>query len=298
MENTDWHIFLGVARHGSTLAASRQLGVSQSTVSRRIDALEIALGVTLFDRRPSGYTLTGAGAHLVPRAEAIVAAVAAALSASRQFRRGLTGQVRVTVPVAFGQSFMTSAIRDFRQTCPEISVELVSSEEKLDLLAGGADVALRVGPRPDAPGLVARKILVDTWSIYCSAEYAVAHGVPRSGSDLARHPVIALSMGFRDTPLAHWMDRTVPEQAVVLRYHDIPGLLAGLAGGIGVGLMSDTVAAALGLELCFVPPVTEAAPLWLVTTEGLRSEPRIRAFVDFLAGYMTQGRYRRDAAPK
>lgn len=88
------------------------------------------------------------------------------------------------------------------------------------------------------------------------------------------------------------MDRNVPEEAIVLRHHDIPGLLSGLIGGIGVGLMSDTVAAASGLVLCFVPPMTQEVPLWPVTTESLRSEPRIRAFVDFPAGYMTQGRYR------
>lgn len=292
MESTDWHIFLAVAKQGSTLAASRSLAVSQSTVSRRIDALERALGLTLFDRRPSGYTLTPAGVHLVPRAEVVVLATTEALSAARQFRRGLTGQVRVTASVAFAQTFMTSAIRDFRRTCPEVSVELVGTEEMLDLQAGEADVALRTGPRPDTPGLVARRVLVESWAIYCSARYAAEHGVPRSADDLARHAVITLSTGYRDSPMAHWMDATVPEEAIVLRYHDIPGLLSGLVGGIGVGLMSDTVAAASGLVLCFVPPVTLERPLWLVTTERLRSEPRVRAFVDFLAGYMTQGRYR------
>ena len=297
METTDWHIFLAVARQGSTLAASRNLRVGQSTVSRRIDAIETALALKLFDRRPSGYTLTPAGMHLVPRAEAIVSAIGSALSAARQFRRGLTGQVRVTAPVAFGQTFMTSAIRDFRQSYPEISVELFASEDKLDLLSGDADVALRTGPRPDTPGLVARKVLMDSWALYCSPGYAAAHGVPRSAEELALHPVIGLSMGFRDTPLAHWIDQTVPEKAVVLRYSDIPGLLAGLSGGVGVGLMSDTVAAATNLVLCFNPPIRQEVPIWLITTEHLRGEPRVRTLVDFLAGYMVQGRYRKTQAP-
>lgn len=292
MESTDWHIFLAVARHGSTLAASRNLRVSQSTVSRRIDALETALALTLFDRRPSGYTLTAAGAHLVPRAEAIEAAIAEALSSTRQFRRGLSGQVRVTAPVAFGQTFMTSAIRDFRRSYTEISVELFASEEKLDLLAGDAEVALRTGSRPDTPGLVARKVLMDSWAVYCSPGYAAAHGAPSSAEELSRHPIITLSMGFRDAPLAHWLDQTVPEGSIVLRYSDIPGLLAGLSGGVGVGLMSDTVAAATNLVHCFNPPFRQELPIWLVTTEHLQREPRVRTFVDFLAGYMVQGRYR------
>lgn len=297
MERTYWHIFLAVARHGSTLSASQKLRVSQSTVSRRIDAIEAALGVRLFDRRPSGYTLTPAGEHLVPRAEAVVSTIAQALSSTRQFRRGLTGQVRVTAPVAFAQTFLTTAIRDFRRSYPEISVELVASEDRLDLLAGDADVALRTGPPPDTPGLVARKVFLDSWSVYCSASHAATHGIPRSGDELVRHPVIGLSMGFRGTPLAHWMDQTVPEEAIVLRYSDIPGLLAGLSGGVGVGLMSDTVAAATDLVLCFAPPIRQETPIWLVITEHLRNEPRIRAVVDFLAGYMVQGRYRKAQGP-
>lgn len=293
METSDWHIFLGVARHGSTLAASRALGVSQSTVSRRIDALEAALNLKLFERNPSGYGLTPAGSHMVPRAEAIEAAVSAALSAARQHRRGMTGRVRVTTLVAFEQTFMVPAIRDFRQSYPDIAIELEASERRLDLLAGEADVALRTGPPPEIAGLVARRVLTERWSVYCSHAYAAAHGTPGCGEELALHSVIGLTKAYRDAPLAHWMDSAVPEAAVVVRHHDIPGLLAGLISGVGVGLMSDTAAEAAGLVRCFVPPVTQETGLWLVTTERLQKEPRIRAFVDFLAGYMAQGRYRR-----
>lgn len=296
MEYTDWHIFLGVAQHGSTLGASRSLRVSQSTVSRRIDALETALNVALFDRRPSGYVLTPAGRLLVPRAELIVSAIAEALGAARQIQRGMTGEVKFTAPVGFVQTFLIAAIQDFRLVYPDISIEVVASEDRLDLLKGDADVALRTGPRPETPGLVARRVLTDSWSVYCSPDYFAAHGAPRSGEELKRHHVIALSKGFRDIALARWLDTTVPESAIVVRTHDIPGVLSGLTRGLGVGLMSDTVAAACGLHLCFVPPVIQEAPVWLITTEHMRNESRIRAFVDYLAGYMTQGRYRKAIA--
>ncbi len=85
----------------------------------------------------------------------------------------------------------------------------------------------------------------------------------------------------------------MPEAAIVVRQHDIPGMLAGLRSGVGVGLMSNMVAEAEGsLIRCFVPPVTMDVPLWLLTTERLRKEPRIRALLDFLAGYLAQRRYR------
>ncbi len=149
MEKSDWHIFLAVVRDGSTLAASRKLRVSQSTVSRRIDALEAALGLKLFDRRSSGYVLTDSGAALVPKAEAIERAVADALTSARQQSRGLAGEIRFTTPAAFGQTFMVPALRDFRLAYPDIQVELVASEDLLDLGAGEADVALRAGPKAD-----------------------------------------------------------------------------------------------------------------------------------------------------
>ena len=292
MESSDWHIFLGVVRHGSTLAASRVLRVSQSTVSRRIDALEAALGVKLFDRRPSGYALTDAGGQLLPRAEAIEAAVSDALTAIRQHKRGLVGQVRFTTMVVFAQTFLYPAVRDFRTAYPDIAVELVATEDRLDLLAGEADVALRAGPAPDSAGLVARRVLTDGWSVWCSRDYAAARGRPERAEDLRLHPVVTLSKDFGKAPFADWLDDIVPEHGIVMRAHDVPGLLAGLVSGVGVGVMSNMTAEAAGLLCCFDPPVRSEAPVWLVTTESLQKEPRIRVFVDYLAGYLTQGRYR------
>lgn len=212
-----------------------------------------------------------------------------ALSAKRQHKRGLVGQVRFTTPAAIAQTFLYPAVRDFRTAHPEIAVELVATE---DLLAGEADVALRAGPAPDVPGLVARRVLTDGWSVWCSREYAAARGKPERAEALGQHPVVTLSRGFSKAPFGEWLDDAVPEQAIVMRAHDIPGLLAGLVSGVGVGVMSNLVAESAGLVRCFVSPVTNEAPVWLITTESLQKEPRIRAFVDYLAGYLAQGRYR------
>ncbi len=293
MEKSDWHIFLAVVRDGSTLAASRTLRISQSTVSRRVDALESALGLKLFDRRSSGYALTDSGAALVPKAEAIELAVAEALTSARQQSRGLSGDIRLTTLAAFGQTFMVPAMKEFRLAYPDIQIELVASETVLDVNAGEADVALRAGLELTDANLVARRVLLDGWSIYCSRDYAARFGVPLDSDALPGHAIIGLSKAFRNAPLSHWLDDVVPESAIVVRQHDVPGLLAGLRSGVGVGVMSDMVAEADGtLVRCFVPPVTQEIPLWLVTTERLRKEPRVRALMDFLAGYLAQRRYR------
>jgi DNA-binding transcriptional LysR family regulator len=296
MDDSDWHIFLAVARQGSTLAASRSLSVSQSTVSRRTDALEKRLGLRLFDRGSSGYGLTPAGEAMVVRAEVIERAVDMAMTTAGELQRQISGQIRITAFVAVAQTFLSAAVRDFRRAFPDIMVEIVASEARLDLLAGEADVALRAGPAPQELGLVARRVMNDAWSVYCSRDYATENGVPGSPEDLARHSVLTISSAVFDYPIAHYIEDTVPARQIVMRQNDIAALLAGIKDGIGVGIMSDMLAEAAGLTRCFVPPVTFEAPVWLVTTERLQKEPRIRALMDFLSGYMAQRRYRKSTS--
>jgi molybdate transport repressor ModE-like protein len=294
MDSRDLSIFVAVARCGSTLAASKQLGIGQSTVSRRIEALEEDLGLTLFEKLPSGYVLTESGRAVLPQAEEVERAVAKVMSSAKQHNRGLAGLVRFTTMVAFGP-FIVPAMREFRTAYPDIQVDLILEEKMLDLIAGEADVAVRTGGTPAAAGLVGRRIGRDGWSVYCSRAYAEKFGTPKTAADLAAHQVIGLSRDFPRAPLVVWFDEVVPDAAVVVRHHAIPGLLAGLCGGVGVSLMSNLVASAdASLLRCFSPPpeVLSAFDVWLVTTERLRHEPRVRALVDFLAGYFANARYR------
>src|SRR5689334_13366196 len=120
MDSRDLSIFVAVARCGSTLAASKQLGMGQSTVSRRIEALEEHLGLTLFEKLPSGYVLTDAVRALLPQAEQVEQAVAKVESAAKQHKRGLSGLVRFTTMHAFGQTFVVPAMREFRAAYPDI----------------------------------------------------------------------------------------------------------------------------------------------------------------------------------
>ena len=105
--------------------------------------------------------------------------------------------------------------------------------------------------------------------------------------------MIGLSKDFRRAPLVVWLDEVVPESSMLLRQHNIPGLLSGLRSGAGVTIMSDLVASADNtLVRCFSPPLDTEIDLWLLTTERLRHEPRIRALIDFMAGYFAKGSYR------
>jgi DNA-binding transcriptional LysR family regulator len=152
----DWNdlkYFLAVARNGSTLAAAKVLGTSQSTVHRRLRELERRVGRSLIKRHPTGYRLTELGNLMVVYAERVEEAVVTFernLIASDQ---GLVGIIRVTCPEAFGYRLMRSNVVDkFTTRFPGLRVEFVMSDKLLDLAKGEADIAIR-GGRPPMVGL-------------------------------------------------------------------------------------------------------------------------------------------------
>jgi len=285
----DFKYFLAVARSGTTLGASRTLQVSQSTVSRRIAALEADFGLELFDKRPSGYVLTEAGEALLESAEGVEAAAAVAKAGVDALKRGLTGSVSFTTNQVLGNLFLMQAIRDFRAAYPSLRLEFVATDNYLDLRKGEADVALRAGWRPTEPDLVGRCVAKDIWSVYCSRDYAAAHGKPETADDLARHAIITMDPKEHRSEMTEWINAQVPESAIVLRPNNVTGIHSSLKAGVGVSLMSDFVCAGdPSLIRCFTPGLP-APEIWLLTHERLRNVPRIRAVMDFFGAYFAAG---------
>ena len=186
----DLRHFLAVARTGSTLAAGRSLAVSQTTVARRIAALEAAIGVGLFERRQAGYALTPEGEALLSEAEAVEQAAAGFEAAASGQARQASGSVRLSTAEIYAATLLPPLLVELRALHPAIRVELDTSDFVRDLAAGEADIVLR-GGSPPAPGaLVGRRIGHDPWTVYCSRDYADLHGIPHSREELATHPFI------------------------------------------------------------------------------------------------------------
>jgi DNA-binding transcriptional LysR family regulator len=179
----DLRIFLAVARSGSTLAAARTLGVNQTTVARRVAALEAATGLRLFDRRQDGYRLSEDGSVLVAPAEKVEQAAAGLEQTVGQQRRHFGGVVRVTSTEMIANDILTPWIAEFMEVYPQIRVETIATERRLDLAGGEADIAIRSQKEPDDPGVVYRRLAPGAWALYCSRAYAERRGVPRSVED-------------------------------------------------------------------------------------------------------------------
>ena len=189
----DWNdlrIFLAVARNGSALAAAQKLNLNQTTVSRRIDALEHALGICLFLRDTRGSTLTPQGSHLLLHAEAVESAARAFDGEAGRLRRDLSGEICVTAPEVIMAQFIGPLTQNFRTLHPEIRFAYLSAEHHLDLAKGEADVAFRAGSEIVGDTLV-RVALPDViWSAYCSERYRDKSGMPDRVADLRQHSIV------------------------------------------------------------------------------------------------------------
>ena len=143
----DWNdlrFFLAVARHGSTLSAAKILGVSQPTAQRRLAALEESIGRKLVERHPTGYRLTELGMTLLPHAEDVERSI---MGFKRQLMSGgqeLSGTLRVTCPEGMASRLLAPLIELFRAKYPELRVDLIMTDHRLDLAKGEAEVAVRI----------------------------------------------------------------------------------------------------------------------------------------------------------
>src|SRR5271168_1158251 len=176
----EFRLVKSIADARSLAGAAERLGVNQSTVYRRLAALEAAVGARLFDRSRAGYEPTSAGEDMI----ALAATMAASII---EFERRIagrdvkpTGELSVTVPISVGLHFMPAIVAQFQASNPGVIVELILSNQALDLSRRGVDVAVRLTNDPPET-LVGRRICTARWCVYRRRDTAVDRGQCRSG---------------------------------------------------------------------------------------------------------------------
>jgi DNA-binding transcriptional LysR family regulator len=274
----DARCFLAVQRTRSLSEAGRRLGINQSTVGRRLRALEEALGAVLFVRTPDGYALAPAGERLVPHAERIEDAALAFEREASGRQTALTGTVRITGPDAFSAQILAPLIGELQARAPGIDVELLAENRTLSITKREADIAVRTF-RPREPALVTRRLCELASMLYASKEYLAAH--PAKG-DLGAHTFVSVD----DATWAEgvWLHRTWPSARVAFKTNSTPTQLAATAAGIGIGILPCYLADAeprlvrVGQERVVVRHV------WIALHRDLQHAGRIRACADHLAG--------------
>jgi DNA-binding transcriptional LysR family regulator len=281
----DWNdlkCFLGVAREGSTIAAGKALGTSQSTVQRRLAALERALGRKVVTREAAGYRLTEEGKRLLPYAERIESA---ALDFGRQVAGSAhddAGAIRVTCPEPIVFRITQSKLLDrFHARYPGLRVEFVTSDRYLDLAKGEADVALRSGDTDDE--LVGRKIADSIWAVYASRAYLQNREPPHSVEELSRHPLVAFDGTMTNHRASKWLAGVAPTAMIAARNNSVLGLVYAVKSGLGLGALPTALGDAEKDLVRVLGPIPELSRSWrLLAHPDLRRTPRISAFFDFM----------------
>lgn len=231
-------LFVRVAETGSFSRTARETGMAQPTVSRIIGALEARLGVKLLMRTTRKVVPTEAGAALLGRARAVLEAFEDAEGAARG-ADSLTGILRVATPVTFGAREITPRLGPFLDANPRLRVELLMADRRVDLLAEGVDLAIRLGPLDDS-SFVSRRLASAPRYLVASPDYLARRGPPASPAELQAHDIILnQSPGQAVWTLRH---ATGGETSIKLSARLVAtsteGVLAAAAAGLGVAATS------------------------------------------------------------
>jgi DNA-binding transcriptional LysR family regulator len=279
----DVRYFLAVARHGSTLAAAKALGLSQSTIHRRVSALERGVGRDLVSRSTAGYKLTTFGEEMLPYAEEIERAALAFAARKDALDRAGIGVIRVTCPEPVMVRIVKSSLLErFYARHPGLKVEFVMSDTYVDLTKGEADVALRSGDTDDGV-LVGRKIADSIWSLYASQNYVQQHGKPESFADLNRHAVVGFEGPMITNRAATWLAEVAPRAAVAARVSSVLGLVSVAKSGVAVVPMPVALGNSEPDLVRLFDEVPDLTRSWRILAHpDARKTPAVAAFFAFI----------------
>jgi DNA-binding transcriptional LysR family regulator len=279
--------FIEVARDGSLSGAARRLGLTQPTVGRHVDALEDALGLTLFTRSPRGLTATPAARNLEPHAEAMAAAAAALERAASGEAAADGGVVRVTASEVVGCEVLPPILAAFHAEHPGIAIELALTNRTEDLARRDADIAVRM-VRPTQSGLVARRIGSSRLALYAHRDYLARFGTPRSLADIRNHAVIGFDRDNRSFRSAGDFAQSLRREDFGFRCDSDLAQLAALRAGVGIGGCQENIARRTPELVAILPNTVQfALEVWLVMHRDLKTTRRVRLVFDRLASGLT-----------
>lgn len=295
-------VFARVVEAGSFTAAARLLGMPKTTVSRRIAALEREFGVRLLQRTTRSLNVTDAGRLYYEQSSQALRTIEGANLQLAEARAEPSGIIRISAPVGFGGHFLSNAIFDFLATYPKTKVELCLTDDTLNLVENGIDLAFRTGILPDST-LIARK-LGSTHRILCaSPNYLARHGVPLVPADLARHHCVIAGSSIANL---HWVLEGLHGQETVtvsgrFAANEMQAVTAAAIAGCGIAQLPFQVAELFikdgRLRRVLDDYTTPVGGLYVVYPSSRHLSPLVKAFIE-LAGerWTTAGTGERDEA--
>jgi DNA-binding transcriptional LysR family regulator len=280
-------LLLALEEVGSATQAAQQLETTPATILRRLTRLESELGVTLFDRHPSGLRPTPAFALVRPWAEQAQAAATGMLRQLSQVEQRPAGVVRLATPPAVANLFLVPAMGLLRTAFPELVVELAPATALVDLTQREADLAIRT-VKPTEGELVVQRLSAFRLAVVAAPRLTREL---RRGAKLGDIPWVGWASGMSSIPEARWMAQVVPDAHVVFRSSELTTLLSAAQAGLGALVVADIAARqAGGLEpLEIQTPAMPEGAIWIVAHQALRPVPRVAAVWEWIVGRMASG---------
>jgi DNA-binding transcriptional LysR family regulator len=284
MDWDDIHTFLAIARARTLSGAARALGLGQSTLSRRLEALEQRAGARLLQRTPHGYDLTALGEAVLANAERMEMEAIAVERAVQGRDVALSGVIRVTTVDTIANWLLPPAIAALQARYPAICVEVLPETRSFSLSKREADLAIRMA-RFEGNELISRRIAYLGHALYASPAYLAAHPMPLGSGEIGAegHAIVTVLEDQTHLPEARWLVEQVPHARVALRSNSRDVQLGAARAGLGVVCLSRYLAdREPGLVRLAASGPAPRREVWLGVHADLRHMPRIRAMIDAL----------------
>lgn len=276
--------FAATARHGSFAAAAREQGQAPSTLAKAVARLEQGLGLQLFHRTTRQVRLTADGERLYQRCQRVLAELEDLQTIASGSRAAPSGLLRVAMPVFYGKRFVLPRLARLLREHPGLRLDARLSDQQIDLVREGVDLAVRIGQLDDS-SLIAKRVDWQSLCLCASPDYLARAGTPRRVEDLAAHAAILFRLPSSGRDRA-WQLRqrgqalTLQPEAA-LRVNETEGVLECLRMGLGLAQLPDNVVAedlAAGRLVELLPACRpERMPVHLLMPPGRLLPPRVRA---------------------
>jgi DNA-binding transcriptional LysR family regulator len=294
----DLRFFLELSRALKLRATSKRLGVSSTTIGRKISRLEKSLNTTLFERTRSGVQLTENGRRLLTYAEAIERQASSASIDMAGTGAEPQGVVRVSMPEGFGTWVIVPMVRDFVEAHPTIRLDIVSSGDFLSPSKREADIALMLDC-PKGGNVTVQKLLDYSLYFYASEQFISELGAPRAIEDLSRFPVISYIPDLVPVPQQKLLEEVLPDSKPRLRCSSINAQAFLVKNSAGIGILPRFVGDQMGgLRPVLTDCVRLTRSIWLVVHRDIRPMPRVDLVINWLRNSVHSGREMFSAYPR
>lgn len=290
---SDLALFLRIVDLGSISAAARSLDLSVAVTSQRLKRLERDLGVRLLHRTTRRLHPTPEGISLVEQGRELIEDMEALTDSLHRAASDVTGTLRLTVPSSFGRQYISPLLPAFLAQYPRLKLNVDLSDQMLDLVGSGFDLAIRIGALGDS-SLIARRLASNRRVLCASPVYLQQHGIPRAPQDLTRHECLLLAVGSGQQALWHLSDPEGNDVAVRVngRIQSNQGELLRDAAIAGLGIAQHSVwhvyedLHAGRLQVVLPDYALSDTGIHAVMPQRRLVPPRVRAFIDFLAQHL------------